>query len=49
MRIRGIETGRTTKTAPIEARRDAKRYPITLKGVLRHALYIPLIERIEER
>jgi hypothetical protein len=39
VRRNGIGTGRTPKTAPERDKREAKRHPIALKRVLRHALY----------
>jgi hypothetical protein len=38
VRRKGIGTGRTTKTAPVERKEGGYKAPVTLKGVLRHAL-----------
>jgi hypothetical protein len=38
MRQKGIGVSRTTKTASGERHERGKRHPMTLKGVLRHAL-----------
>src|SRR5438270_10616934 len=35
---KGIGTGRTTKTTPIERHEGSQEVPLVLKGVLRHAL-----------
>jgi hypothetical protein len=43
VRRKGSHIERTQKQLPSRGDREAKRYPSTLKGVLRHALTIELI------
>jgi len=38
VRRKGIEAGSIEKTAPAERKEEGREVPVTLKGVLRHAL-----------
>jgi hypothetical protein len=46
MRRQGLRAARTAKTAPVVRNEGGQEAPITLQGVLRHALYIAPTHRI---